>query len=209
MTASSTSSSTSAIERTVGRPATSPPFALTRCSGPEKPAASRLRTTSPPTVPGRRDAPITATEAGRSTCATAATSAARSRSSKRRRASRDSDVGNSNSTQSPDRRTETGNPESWKTWSIRRFSGSTVAVNVSIPAADAACARWASRMVAMPWPCQASATAKATSARSSHADVGAVAHDGVLGAVDRDQRQPASGAAALRAARSRLTPALK
>ena len=35
MIASSTSSSTSEIERTVGRPATSAPFALTRCSGPE------------------------------------------------------------------------------------------------------------------------------------------------------------------------------
>ena len=42
MTASSTSPSTSAIERTVGRPATSPPRALTRCSGPEKPAGEQV-----------------------------------------------------------------------------------------------------------------------------------------------------------------------
>ena len=69
ITASSTSPSTSPIERTVGRPATSPPCTLTRCSDPENPAAIRLRTTSPPTVPSRRDAPITATEDGRRTCA--------------------------------------------------------------------------------------------------------------------------------------------
>ena len=165
ITASSTSPSTSAIVGTVGRPATSPPRTLTRCSGPENPAASRLRTTSPPTVPGRRDAPITATEDGRRTCPTAATSASRWRSSKRRRASCDSDVGNSISIAPSDRRAETRNPDSWNTPSIRWLPARTVAVNVSIPAVDAAWARCASRTVAIPWPCQASATAKATSAR--------------------------------------------
>ena len=60
---------------------------------------------------------------------------------------------------------ETGKPESWNTRSIRWFSDRTVAVNVAMPAADAACARWAINTVAIPWPCQASATAKATSAR--------------------------------------------
>ena len=107
---------------------------------------------------------MTATEAGRSTWATAATSATRWRSSKRSRASRDSEVGNSISMQPSTRRIDAGNPESWKTWSMRRFSGRTTAVNVSMPADDAACARCASRMVAMPCPCQASATANATSA---------------------------------------------
>ena len=150
ITASSTSPSTSPIERTVGRPATSPPCTLTRCSDPEKPAAIRLRTTSPPTVPSRRDAPITATEDGRRTCATAATSASRWRSSKRRRASRDSDVGNSISIASPDRRAEMRNPDSWNTPSIRWLPDRTVAVNVSTPAADAAWARCASSTVAIP-----------------------------------------------------------
>ena len=89
-TASSTSPSISA----------SAPTSSTRCSGRVKPPARRLRATS---APGGSDAPITATEAGRRTCATAATPALRWRASKRCRASRDSDVGNSRCTSPSDR----------------------------------------------------------------------------------------------------------
>ena len=109
---------------------------------------------------------MTATEAGRRTWATAATSAARWRSSKRWRASRESEVGNSISIASASRRDDTRKPESWNTWSMRWFDNSTIAVNVSMPSDDARSARCASRTVAIPWPCQASATAKAISARS-------------------------------------------
>ena len=176
ITASSTSPSTSA----------SAPISSTRCSGRVKPPARRLRTTS---APGRSDAPITATEAGRRTCATAATPASRWRASKRCRASRDSDVGSSSCTSPSDRCADTGKPESWNTPSMRRFSDRTVAVNVSMPSAEAACARWASSTVAIPWPCQASATAKATSARSGVSrKIGGVRDDGAL--AQRDQRQP-------------------
>ena len=109
---------------------------------------------------------MTAIDAGRRTWATAATSATRWRCSKCRRASRDREVGNSISNVSPERRLDTRKPESWNTWSMRWFDDSTVAVNVSMPSEDADCARCASRTVAIPWPCQASATAKAISARS-------------------------------------------
>ena len=200
MTASSTAPSTPA----------SAPLSGTTCSAPAKPPARRLRTTSPPGVPGAPDPPITATEAGRRTCATAATSAVRWRSSKRSRAARDSDVGNSSSTSPSDRCATTGKPESWKTPSIRRFSDSTFALNVSIPSSAAACARWASSTVAIPWPCQASATANATSARPGAARTYVPCPTTVPSAPrSASSDRPAPGTAARRAASSRSTPALK
>ena len=128
--------------------------------------ASTCPNASPPNESGRRDAPITATERGRSTRSTAATAATRSRSSNLRRASAPSSVGNSSSMPSGDACTSTGNPDSRKTLIIRRFSGSTVAVNVVTPRAAATCARCAISTVASPRPCISSATANATSARS-------------------------------------------
>ena len=49
---------------------------------------------------------------------------------------------------------------------MRWLEGMTVAVNVAMSSLEAAWARWASSTVAIPCPCHASATAKATSARS-------------------------------------------
>jgi hypothetical protein len=60
-----------------------------------------------------------------------------------------------------------GNPLSRKTSSMRRFSGSTSATNVSIPRSRAAAASRAIRMVARPRPRRTSATSKAISAASS------------------------------------------
>ena len=54
------------------------------------------------------------------------------------RAAGDSEVGSSISISPSARRATTGKPESWNTPSIRRFSDSTVAVNVSIPSSAAA-----------------------------------------------------------------------
>jgi hypothetical protein len=168
-----------------------------------KPPARRLPATSP-------DPPITATDAGRRTCATAATSALRWRSSKRSRAARDSEVGISSSTSPSERRATTGKPESWNTPSIRRFSDSTFALNVSIPSAAAACARCASSIVAIPWPCQASATAKATSAWPCPARIEVPCPTTVPSAPrSASSDRPSPGAAARRAASSRSTPALK
>ena len=62
--------------------------------------------------------------------------------------------------------TDTGKPESWNTRSMRWLERMTVAVNVAMSALEAAWARCASSTVAIPCPCHASSTAKATSARS-------------------------------------------
>ena len=141
-------------------------FGLTGYSSPRKPLSSACRNAAPPKESGRRDAPITATERGRSTRSTAATAATRSRSSNLRRASSPSSVGNSSSIPSGEACTSTGKPDSRKTLIMRRFSGRTVAVNVVTPRAEATWARWAIRTVASPRPCISSATANATSARS-------------------------------------------
>ena len=63
--------------------------------------------------------------------------------------------------------TSTGKPLSRNTSIIAWFSGSTSAVNVSMPSAAARSAAAPSRIVPTPRPCQASATSKATSARPS------------------------------------------
>jgi hypothetical protein len=65
-------------------------------------------------------------------------------------------------------RVSTGNPLSRKTSIIRWLTGITIDVNVDIPCRWAAAASWASRIVAIPWPCHASETTNATSARSHH-----------------------------------------
>ena len=62
--------------------------------------------------------------------------------------------------------TDTGKPESWNTRSMRWLERMTnPPVNVAMSSLEAAWARWASSTVAIPCPCHASATAKATSAR--------------------------------------------
>ncbi len=130
--------------------------------------ASRWRKVAPPNESGRRDAPIDRHRArpqhpldrrhGRHAVADPRTCG---------RASSPSSVGNSSSIPSSDACTSTGKPDSRKTLIIRRFSGSTVAVKVVTPRAEATCARWAISTVASPRPCISSATAKATSARSA------------------------------------------
>ena len=59
----------------------------------------------------------------------------------------------------------TAKPESRKTSSMRRLSPRTSAANASIPCARAIAARRSRSCVPIPWPCSASATAKATSAQ--------------------------------------------
>ena len=87
---------------------------------------------------------------------------------------------------------------------MRRFSGSTVAVNVVTPRADATCARWAIRTVASPRPCISSATANATSARSGPLELeDRVGDDALLGAGGDDQ-PVALGPVALRRHRGGL-----
>ena len=162
--ARSTPSETRGVAR---RDPTNSAFGLTACSSPRKSLARMWRKAAPPKLSGRRDAPTTATDRGRSTRSTAATAATRSRSSKRRRASAPSSVGNVTSIPSGEARTSTGNPDSRNTLIMRRFSGRTVAVNVVTPRALATCARCAISTVASPRPCISSATANATSARSA------------------------------------------
>ena len=152
-------------------------------------ARPRRRRSRPP------DAPITATEDGRRTCATAATSAVRWRSSKRCRAvrrqrGRELELDLALGPARDDR--EAGVVEHPEHPAVLRQDGRGERVDAL--AATAACARWASSTVAIPWPCQASATANATSARPGAArDVGAVPDDGALGAAQREQRQPVAG----------------
>ena len=165
ITASSTGSGTSAIERCAGRP---PTVASRGCTTESRPGSRpRAGCAARPRRPSPRgsDTPMTATDAGRRTWATAAAAAIRSRSSKRARAS-SAERGGQLDVSSPGRdSTSTAKPESRKTWIIRWFSGSTVAVKVSMPSAVASSERCASSTVAMPRPCQSSATSNATSAR--------------------------------------------
>ncbi len=165
-TASSTGSGTAAIERYAGRPPTTSSRGWTTDRRPRYPAVRRLLSTAAPTDPSRLDTPMTATEAGRSTCATAAVAAIWSRSSNRARASSPSAAGNVTRSSPGSDRTSTANPELRNTWIIRWLSGSTTASKVTIPSALASSDRWASRTVEIPRPCQSSATSNATSARS-------------------------------------------
>ena len=84
---------------------------------------------------------------------------------------------------------------------MRRFSGSTVAVNVVTPRAEATWARCASSTVASPRPCISSATANATSARSGPLELeDGVRDDALLGAGGDDQAValgPVAGGGAL------------
>ncbi len=126
-----------------------------------------LRRISAPIVPRRRDAPITATVRGCRKLRTAATAAIRSRSSNRASASGDSEVGSSIAIASGAECMSTGKPLSRNTSIILWLWGRTSAVKVVIPWRSAALARCASMIVAIPWPCHASATRNAVSARSS------------------------------------------
>jgi hypothetical protein len=166
ITARSTGAGRSLTDRYASIPWIEPPFSLTAYREPVKSAFTMLWSSSPPTVPRRRDAPTTTTDRGLRTLATAAIEAVRSRSRKRTVASGDSEVGNSTRTESRVRWTSTAKPLSRKTATIRWLAGSTSATKVLIPSAAARAARCASRMVAMPCPWRASETRKATSARS-------------------------------------------
>jgi hypothetical protein len=75
MIAISTGSGRSRTDGNVRMPSSSSAFGLTAYNGPVNRPATRLCSTSPPTVPRRRDAPTTTTDAGRSTWSTAACAA--------------------------------------------------------------------------------------------------------------------------------------
>ena len=158
-----------------------------------------------PSAPGRSAAPSTATEAGRRRCATAATPASRWRASKRRRVARQRRRELERHGSVGPVRGLTGKPESWNTPSMWWFSDRTVAVNALMPSAEAACARWASSTVAIPWSCQASATAKATSARFGVSRKYVACATTVLSTRSAIRASPSSGAAALRPARVEVT----
>ena len=79
MTASSTGSAISSRAATAVIPAIAGRRGLTACRRPANPAATMLRSTAPPIEPGRSDAPMTATDAGARTWATAAAAASPSR----------------------------------------------------------------------------------------------------------------------------------
>ena len=140
--------------------------ALTGYTGPAKPPATTLCSSSPPTVPRWREAPTTATDVGSSTRRTAAAAATRSRSSKRATTSGESELGTSSSSVPWSLRMLTGNPLSRNTSRMRLFSASTCASSTSIPDACARAATCASSSVASPRPWWASATAKAISAEA-------------------------------------------
>ncbi len=94
------------------------------------------------------------------------TVAVHSRSSKRRRVSPVTSVGNSTRASPCSAVTVTGKPDSWKTPSMGRLCASTSALNVFTPRAAAICASCPSRMVPSPCPWYSSLTTSATSARS-------------------------------------------
>ena len=79
MTARSTWSGSSAADGRQPMPSSSAACGLTGYTGPGKPPSIRFCKIARPTDPGRRLAPMTATEAGISTCRMLATSADRSR----------------------------------------------------------------------------------------------------------------------------------
>ena len=79
MTARSTCSGSAAADGRQGMPSSSAAPGLTGYTGPEKPPPIRFCKITRPTDPGRRLAPMTATEAGLSTGRMLATSADRSR----------------------------------------------------------------------------------------------------------------------------------
>ena len=92
-----------------------------------------LRKSSPPIVPRRREAPITATlrvsKKGRREAVTATWSRSASRSSNRSVRP----IGNATSTSPPASSRVSSNPRASKTPSIRRLSGSTSATKRSMP----------------------------------------------------------------------------
>ena len=97
--------------------------------------------------------------------ARAAAAAVASRRSNCTSASSDSDVGKRISITSPLPRSSIGKPLLRKTSIMRWLWGSTSAMKTVMPSRWAAAASCPSMTVAMPCPCQASATTKATSAR--------------------------------------------
>ena len=137
---------------------------FTGCSTPGKCAATMLRSTAPPTEPGRSLAPTTATDRGASTCRRLATSAARSR---RSTAAWAAGVGASPITTwvtSNSVRRSTGKPASLNTFCIRPFPASVSATKDRIPACRATAARCSSSSVPTPRCWWSSATSSATSA---------------------------------------------
>jgi hypothetical protein len=207
MTASSMSPGASATLGCVTTPSISRARGLTATSRPVYPPATRLWSSSPPTVPRRREAPTTRIEAGRSTCVTAATAASRRRASKRRRPSGERVVGKVSSSWPATARTSTVKPDRRTTSSILWLAASTLAVNVSMPSAAAASARSASSVVAMPCPSQSPATANAASAvRASIGAYMAWPTTRSSAPVVATRARPPAGAASRRADAARFVP---
>ena len=163
-TARSTASGMSSTLWNARTLATCPPAGFTGYTGPSKPPATRLRKTSWPMPPRSRPAPMTAIEVGESSRVTDAASERRSRSSMRRRPSSVGSMPRRTSMTPSSKALATWKPASWKTPSILRLVGSTVAVSPSRPFSRAATARYSSSTVARPRPWCCSSTMKATSA---------------------------------------------
>src|SRR4051812_15782210 len=123
-----------------------------------------FRNSSPPIEPRRREAPTTATDAGRKNGRSDAATATWSRSSTRLRKPAVASIGKVTSTSPWSSRRVTSKPASAKTESIGRLSCRTSARKRSMPAAEATAASRSRRRVPTPRPCRSSATANATSA---------------------------------------------
>ena len=190
-----------------GIPSISPARRPTRWSGGRPPR--RLASNAAPTDPARAVAPTSAMLRGASRWRTAAIAASRSRRSKRRCASPSVSVGIVTTSSPGSVVTATGKPLSRSTAIILWLSGSTIAVNVSIPRMRASAARCARRSVASPRPCQSSATANATSAAPyvgrEHMAC-ATTTDGSPATATRPKSPASSWAIASRAARRMLGP---
>ena len=166
MTARSTGEGVAASDRYAGLPAIRSARGLTGYTGPVNPPSTSIRTTSWPTRPGCRLAPITATDAGASSGRSERCSAVRSRRPTAARAVSSSRVGSSICStlwSSSCRRVEWGDSAA-ATSSMGVLVASTSPRSVSIPSARAAAAMYSRSRVPMPSPCQASSTRTAKSA---------------------------------------------
>ena len=123
--AMSTSPGTSSTLGEAATPSIALAFGLTGCTTPWKPERRMLRKTRAPIDAGSREAPITATERGERSAATAFRAASRSRSSNERAASSVISVGNSISTDPGRARIVGSKPQSRKTSIMRWFAGAT------------------------------------------------------------------------------------
>ena len=151
ITARPTSSGIAASEGEVATPSISDRFGLTAYTGHSATAVTFFHS-SLPTVPGRSDAPTTATDVGRSSRAIARESARCSRRSTVSMYSSVSSIGKSTSITPESKRRCSGQPALANTASMLRLSLSVCAVNRAMPLWRPTAARCSSNSVAMPRP---------------------------------------------------------